>query len=195
MSPSENILLSGDTESVSRSVVWLFETRWTTVLRRGARPLCPEDPPGRSTGRGGWNLNSLTWYTEASSVQFPSVLTDSLLSLLEPWFLPGFRLPTPLPPGGPVWGGVFPEGSAEHIEKGRILSGNQAEMRRTHWTRDIRLKCFLVSQVSKAVHSVYILNVSIWICRIGCIWRSLHWKPSPIQGIVISHSDVCCVCI
>lgn len=60
-----------------------------------------------------------------------------------------------------MWGGVFPEGSAEHIEKGRILSGNQAEMRRTHWTRDIRLKRFLVSQVSKAVHSVYILNVSI----------------------------------
>ena len=91
ISPSENILLSGDTESVRRSVVWLFETHWTTVLRRGARPLCPEDPPGRSSGRGGWNLNSFTWYTEDSSVQLPSVFTDSLLSLLEPWFLPGFR--------------------------------------------------------------------------------------------------------
>lgn len=89
--------------------------------------------------------------------------------LLEPWFLPGFLLPTPLPPGGSVCGGVFPEGSAEHTEKGQILSGNQAEVRRTGWTRDICLKRFPVSQVSKAVHSVHVLNVSVRIHCIGSI--------------------------
>ena len=172
---SENILLSseqGSEVSVAQSC-WHFETPWTTVLCRGARPL-------------------FTWYAEDSSFQFPSVFTDSLLSLLEPWFLPGFLLPTPLPAEGHVWGRVFSEGSAERTEKGRIPSGNQAGRRRMVWTWDTRLKRFLVSQVSKAVHSVYILSMSSWIHCIGCIWRSLHLKPSPIQGIIITHSDVCC---
>ena len=89
---SENILLSSEqgSEVSAAQSCWHFETPWTTVLCRGARPLCPKDSPGKSTGVGSRNLNSFTWYAEDSSFQFPSVFTDSLLSLLEPWFLPGF---------------------------------------------------------------------------------------------------------